>query len=81
MEKLRDRLAQNEFQRQQAKENNNYALLIGLFCVGCALMTQYIACSAHYSLKEFFMRLKGNIAREEVRELGPHVLKDDDQQR
>ena len=79
MEELRNRIAQNKVQRQQAKEDSNYSMLIGLFWVGCALMAQYAACSAHHSLKEFFMRHKGSVAREEFRELGPHVLRDDDQ--
>ena len=81
MTTLSDKMEHNRTQKIRAKEDNNYAVLLGLFVIGWGLMARYAVSSAHHSVRDFLARLKNNVGSEEVRELGPHVLKDDDNER
>ena len=66
MATLKERLEYNQIQRQQAKEDGNQTLLLGLMVVGGLLMLSHAAMTAHHSLKEVFKSLCGKMARDDV---------------
>lgn len=78
---LADKIQQNDIKKQQAKDDGNQALLIGLMLVGGFLMMSHAAVSMPHSLKGLFRRLSKNISSEEAREIGPHIIREEDNER
>lgn len=63
---LQDKIESNKARREQAKEDGNQALLLGLLVVGGLLMMTHAAATMHRSLKDVFKTLCQKMARDDV---------------
>ena len=70
---LADRLEQNKNQRQQAKEDGNQALLLGLLVMSGLLMVGHMAATTHQSLRTIFKNLCRRGAKELAKDDVQHV--------